>query len=208
MAVVIQSAGGGGGFGGLFPSEYSKMKSTALGDTFPGWDNDIIPICISVKATKDWTADFEPGQRWYDSPTSSLTINNKTVASADTSIGVYSTARGTVYGGINGNAYSIFLPYFYDFDFNAIKNNKANIESMALSTPTVWLERQAIMTITEVQAKYVFEKLGKGQKVDAVDFKRTQYIALGEKTISTVQKLVDEANTNGTVKFYQIEEGA
>lgn len=64
------------------------------------------------------------------------------------------------------------------------------------------------MTVTEVQAKYVFEKLGKGQKVDAVDFRRQQYISLAEKTVATVQKLVDEANTNGSVKFYQIEEGA
>lgn len=64
------------------------------------------------------------------------------------------------------------------------------------------------MTVTEVQAKYVFEKLGKGQIVEAVDFRRKQYISLGEKTVATVQKLVDEATTNATVKFYQIEEGA
>lgn len=62
------------------------------------------------------------------------------------------------------------------------------------------------MKVTEVAAKYVFEKLGKGQKVDAVDFRRQQYIALMEKTVTYVQKLVGEAES-GTVKFYQIEEG-
>ena len=61
------------------------------------------------------------------------------------------------------------------------------------------------MKVTEVAAKYVFEKLGKGQKVDAVDFKRQQYIALMEKTVIYVQKLVNEAES-GTVKFYHIEE--
>lgn len=63
------------------------------------------------------------------------------------------------------------------------------------------------MKVTEVAGKYVFEKLGKGQKVDAVDFKRQQYIALMEKTVTYVQKLVNEATDNGSVKFYQIEEG-
>lgn len=135
MAVIIHS-NGGGGFGGLFPSDYTKMKSTALGDVFPGWTADIIPICITVETSTSFSINFESGQRGYGDQNSSKTINGKTAVYGRTaSLGVYCTATGRVYGDTKGWAYSVFLPYFYNFDFDAIKRNVRS------GTCTVWLER-------------------------------------------------------------------
>lgn len=57
------------------------------------------------------------------------------------------------------------------------------------------------MTVTEVAAKYVFEKLGKGQYVVCVDFNTSQYIDLKIKSVDAVQKLIAKTG----VKFFQLE---
>ena len=143
MAVIIQG-NGGGGFGGLFPSEYPKMKSTAIdGGTFPGWDADIIPICISTSASTYKNFDAPAGTTNQGTISGSRTINGKTVASVSSGSITCTNPTGTTavrIPNINSNAYSIFLPYFYDFDFDAIKNAKSSIRSIATAC-TVWLER-------------------------------------------------------------------
>lgn len=62
------------------------------------------------------------------------------------------------------------------------------------------------MKISEVFPEYVFQRLGKGYNVVATDFKRGAYVPLLEKTVVYVQKLVDEATKDKTVKFWQLEE--
>ena len=57
------------------------------------------------------------------------------------------------------------------------------------------------MKVIEVAAKYVFEKLGKGETVVAVDFKSGAYIYLLQKSVESVQKLVTR---EGEVKFFTI----
>lgn len=58
------------------------------------------------------------------------------------------------------------------------------------------------MTISEVYPEYVFQRLGKGLNVDAVDFVRNQYIDLSGQTVGAVQALLVREG----VKFFQIEE--
>ena len=62
------------------------------------------------------------------------------------------------------------------------------------------------MKISEVAGKYVFEKLGKSEKVDAVDFKKMTYIDLKGQLVEHVQLLVNRSATDGDVKFFTITE--
>lgn len=56
--------------------------------------------------------------------------------------------------------------------------------------------------ISEVYPDYVFTRLGAGKDVDAVDYKRKQYIDLEGQTIGAVQTMLSREG----VKFFQIEE--
>lgn len=136
MAVIIHGSGNGG-IGASFPIDYPNMKSTALGDTFPGWEADIIPICITLNGTTNKYIDAPPGQTNQGAITGNETLNGKTVASITSDgIVVYSTANSkTRIDNVQFFAHSIFLPYFFNFDFDAIKN------TIRSGTCTVWLER-------------------------------------------------------------------
>lgn len=145
MAVVIHS-NGGGNFGGLFPSDYPNMKVSALGDSFPGWDEDIIPVCVSVSKSFNKTISVPPGTTNQGTINESRSINNKVAAKISSSnITANSQNAGSTASvsipNLAATAYSIFLPYFYNFDFTALKNAKNSIRSMAEGNPTVWLER-------------------------------------------------------------------
>lgn len=59
------------------------------------------------------------------------------------------------------------------------------------------------MKISEVYPEYVFQRLGKGLDVDAIDFNKKQYLDLADKSVAFVQNLLTKEN----VKFYQLEEG-
>lgn len=132
MPTILRTGGGGDT---LFPAGY-EWKSTALGDVFPGWSADIIPICIDISTSKEWIVNFQSGQRWYTGPTVSQTINNGTAISSNTSLRVASTADGNIYGELSCDGYSVFLPFFYNFDFDAIKRD------IRSGTCTVWLEKK------------------------------------------------------------------
>lgn len=142
MATIISNSGGGS-FGGLFPPGYPKMKSTALGDTFPGWSADIIPICININTSRSYSVNFQSGQRGYGDQYSSTSIKGtKAVEGGIQGLGVYCTADGRTYGTVRGYSGSVFLPFFYNFNFEDLKNDKSSIRSMAVGdTATVWLER-------------------------------------------------------------------
>lgn len=59
--------------------------------------------------------------------------------------------------------------------------------------------------ISEVYPEYVFQRIGAGKDVDAVDFKRKTYVDLDGQTVQGVQQLVTRAKNSGEVKFYQFE---
>ena len=60
--------------------------------------------------------------------------------------------------------------------------------------------------ISQVYPEYVFQRLGKGFDVDAVDFKKKTYIDLDGQLVGAVQNLVVRATNDQDVQFFQIEE--
>lgn len=60
--------------------------------------------------------------------------------------------------------------------------------------------------ISTVYPEYVFQRLGAGKDVDAVDFKKKVYVDLDGQTVSGVQQLVTRATRDQDVQFFQIEE--
>ena len=58
------------------------------------------------------------------------------------------------------------------------------------------------MKITEVYPEYVFQRIGKGLRVDAVNFEDSSYYQLAYQTVEFVCRLLENPN----VKFFQIEE--
>ena len=60
--------------------------------------------------------------------------------------------------------------------------------------------------ISEVYPEYVFQRIGAGKNVDAVDFERLAYVDLDGMTINAVQLLVMRVKIGGLVKFYQFDE--
>lgn len=61
------------------------------------------------------------------------------------------------------------------------------------------------MKITSVYPEYVFQRLGAGYDVDAVDFKRKMYVDLDGQTVNYVQQLVLRATRDKDVQFFQLE---
>ena len=60
--------------------------------------------------------------------------------------------------------------------------------------------------ITTVYPEYVFQRLGAGKDVDAVDFKKKSYIDLDGQLVGAVQTLVVRATNDKDVQFFQIEQ--
>lgn len=60
--------------------------------------------------------------------------------------------------------------------------------------------------ISEVYPDYVFQRLGAGYDVDAVDYTRQTYVDLAGQTVGAVQNLVVRAGRDKDIKFWQIEE--
>ena len=133
MPTILRTGGGGDT---LFPAGY-EWKSTALGDVFPGWSADIIPICININTSRSYSVNFQSGQRGYGDQYSSTSIKGtKAVEGGIQGLGVYCTADGRTYGTVRGYSGSVFLPFFYNFDFDAIKRD------ITSGTCTVWLEKK------------------------------------------------------------------
>jgi hypothetical protein len=60
--------------------------------------------------------------------------------------------------------------------------------------------------ISPCYPEYVFQRLGAGKDVDAVDFKKKAYVDLDGQTVLNVQQLVIRATNDKDVQFFQIEE--
>lgn len=59
----------------------------------------------------------------------------------------------------------------------------------------------AKLKISEVYPEYVFQRLGAGKNVDAVNFEKSTYIDLAGQTVSNLQRLLADSS----IKFFQIE---
>jgi len=57
------------------------------------------------------------------------------------------------------------------------------------------------LKISEVYPEYVFQRLGAGKDVDAVNFEKMTYIDLAGQTVNNLQKLLADPN----IKFFQKE---
>ena len=62
------------------------------------------------------------------------------------------------------------------------------------------------MNISSVYPEYVFQRLGAGKDVDAIDFKKKTYVDLEGQLVGAVQQLVVRASTDKDVQFFQIEQ--
>lgn len=62
------------------------------------------------------------------------------------------------------------------------------------------------MKISVVYPEYVFQRLGAGKDVDAVDFKRKSYVDLDGLTVNSIHQLVVRATNDKDVQFYQFDE--
>ncbi|MEA4875393.1 hypothetical protein, partial [Anaerorhabdus sp.] len=114
---------------GFFPAGY-KFKSVALGNKFPGFNNNVIPIAMDLNGSGGTQHTGGGGTSWNGSSK----INNETALTFGYSIGglaqynnIIMTSRAT--------AYSVFLPYFFAFDYEKIKN------TIKSGNVTCWLEK-------------------------------------------------------------------
>ena len=105
-----------------FPDGWS-LHATALGEAFPGFGNNVIPVCMnSASRTYYWG-------RNVGSHTES--ING--VAAYGFNYNCHDQAKEGSEG--SSYAFNLFLPAFFGFDWTAIQNN---IKS---GTITVWLTK-------------------------------------------------------------------
>lgn len=61
------------------------------------------------------------------------------------------------------------------------------------------------MKVTTVYPEYVFQRLGAGKDVDAVDFKKKTYVDLDGMTVGALQQLIVRAAADKDVQFFQLE---
>lgn len=115
----------------IFPAGY-VFKSTALGNTFPGFGDNVIPITLDVSSS---AYRYHPNVTFNTIDTSgSSALNGKTSSSTYTKAS-QGMDRGSLEIWGNATAYSVFLPYFYNFDYTAIQN------AVKSGTVTCWLEK-------------------------------------------------------------------
>lgn len=130
MATIIRVGGGGTDIDAYhFPDGYS-LHSTALGETFPGFGNNVIPIAMNISSS--WTYGYNDGKPVTTGTYGDNKINGKVALNAS---GYITTTNrvGTCAGG--STAYSVFLPFFFNFDYSAIQTN------ITSGTITVWLQK-------------------------------------------------------------------
>ena len=136
MPNIISISGGGGTSSSWFtniPDGNWVLKSTAKGDTFPGFSNNVIPL----------TANFSTDYRKSSSNCTSGSLSDNRTISVNGKRALYSYAsmgfdisRGgaDVHG--TANADNVFLPFYYDFDLTAVQ------EGVTSGTISTWLVRE------------------------------------------------------------------
>ena len=112
------------------PAGNWQWKSTKTGSTFPGFSDNVIPICGSRSGSSShgWSENTQIGF----SGTCSISLNSQNVASATASKGAN---VGSTNWGINMTVQNVFFPQYYGMDLTATKN------AITSGTITVWLEK-------------------------------------------------------------------
>lgn len=139
MARGVNLLGGGKS---IFPSGY-KFKALALGDTFPGFGPDIIPICSDVLASGSGSA----SNTWV-SFSGQYPYNGKNAA--------YLSARVCNVNGQTSSAtayaYNVFLPIFFNFNYALLQN------TVKTGTITAWLQRGGVVRRLFSYISHLFER--------------------------------------------------
>lgn len=126
----------GGGVSSWFiniPKGNWVLKSTAKGDTFPGFSDNVIPLCIDVSESYSGHSVNNTSGQMSDSRT--VKVNGKSVFYIYGHMS-FEIARAQSWLDGNGNAKSIFLPVYYNFDLTAVQQG---VKSGTIST---WLEKE------------------------------------------------------------------
>ena len=61
------------------------------------------------------------------------------------------------------------------------------------------------MKVSEVAPEYVYNRINAGSIVDAVDYKKKEYLELKGRTIGELNFLLQRAKTEKDVKFFQLD---
>ena len=112
-----------------FPDGWS-LHSTALGETFPGFGSNVIPVCMNQGSTAT-------GWLYWDNTNFSVNDGRSNSINGNTSAAVNykKNANGSHFADITLSANNLFLPAFFGFDWSAIQT------SITSGTITVWLTR-------------------------------------------------------------------
>lgn len=132
----IISIPGGGGSSSWFanvPDGNWVLKSTANSDQWPGFSNNVIPLCGTFSTS--YSGHSNNCTSGNMSGNKSATQNGKTALSVSGSMN-FAISRGEANISGSGKAYNVFLPAFYDFDLTATQ------EGVTSGTITAWLVRE------------------------------------------------------------------
>ena len=112
-----------------FPDGWS-LHATALGESFPGFGSNILPVCMNQ-------SEWANGYFYWDAVQVGVNDGKSNSINGNTSAAVNykKNANGSHFADITLGANNLFLPAFFGFNWTAIQNN---IKSGAI---TVWLTR-------------------------------------------------------------------
>ena len=112
-----------------FPDGWS-LHATALGETFPGFGSNVIPVCMNQ-------SEWANGYFYWDAVQVGVNDGKSNSINGNTSAAVNykKKANGSHFADITLAANNLFLPAFFGFNWTAIQNN---IKS---GTITVWLTK-------------------------------------------------------------------
>ena len=112
-----------------FPDGWS-LHATALGESFPGFGSNILPVCMNQ-------SEWANGYFYWDAVQVGVNDGKSNSINGNTSAAVNykKNANGSHFADITLGANNLFLPAFFGFNWTAIQNT---IKSGAI---TVWLTR-------------------------------------------------------------------
>ena len=112
-----------------FPDGWS-LHATALGETFPGFGSNVIPVCMNQ-------SEWANGYFYWDAVQIGVNDGKSNSINGNTSAAVNykKNANGSHFADITLGANNLFLPAFFNFDWNKIQS------SITSGTITVWLTK-------------------------------------------------------------------
>lgn len=139
MPTLVRICGGGGtslsdlGFKNVPEGDW-VLKSTAFGDTFPGYGSNIIPLVVESMGASAYINYGTAGNgRHYHGYAK---INNRNAVHQDEMINGDGEILPQVWAWATG--YNLFIPAFYDYDLSA---TQAGTTDTSIKI-TAWLQKQ------------------------------------------------------------------